>query len=330
MMCINDKKRSVFEMGRNGSMVRKCVAVSFYALCLLTLGAQNVPHIDRCAIATVSHAVSYQEYEGAYVPAEVSTETQIRDIGRMIGTDILNLSKTGEASCKGNICYYADAPSGKYSARRCFSAKGGCDFFFINEQAKVDKIRNVERILSGYIQTAFCLGQSESDVISHEICLWNTEQYGASRFSKKYCKQAAGIEKMGLSANYKDWCGHTCIVIPHEHKTGAACKSALVPGWLICSLLLKWWFWVTVAGIVLAICFTVCFCNGIVSLRKKSLLKKAFKTIQDVSPDINSPGEETITKREKQNGAEITTKTTIKRNQYTDIMKAYLNAVSEL
>ncbi len=92
------------------------------------------------------------------------------------------------------------------------------DILILGEEALVDHIDNIRRIISGYLQSAYNYSPEVSNTIAVFATVYNAVYRGElDVFIEKY-KQVVldniSADKVGLSLNYEDWPGNTQIVIP--------------------------------------------------------------------------------------------------------------------
>ena len=195
-------------------MVRK---VSVIALSLISMGALFAVQIDTALLDTAKR-VNYIEDTSPVPKNEFNTAKQIRDMGRRLGGSI----KRQEAKHKNEAPYASGAPSKKYRALRVPSSENlpGADIIYIAPNAKVGTIKALAFIVSGYIEEAYGLPQSQADTLAQKTCWWNTNHYDDRNYFTKHFNarilEAFSDETavIGLADSYKNWAGHARIVIP--------------------------------------------------------------------------------------------------------------------
>jgi len=99
--------------------------------------------------------------------------------------------------------------------RNLFSA----DIFGIDKLSRVDHIKNVRRILSGYIQVAFKKQPKESFLIASFVTYYNSAVRNDPSILQKYSvlvRNSIDPAKAGIGLNYKNWPGNTEMLIPLE------------------------------------------------------------------------------------------------------------------
>lgn len=92
------------------------------------------------------------------------------------------------------------------------------DIIFIGNDATVDHIDNLRRIISGYLTAAYNYSQEDADTLAVFITVYNAVYRGNfESFKNKYKNVVTSNlseTKCGLSVNYRDWPGNSEIVIP--------------------------------------------------------------------------------------------------------------------
>ena len=151
--------------------------------------------------------IEFQNYEGPH--EKVETVEEIRSIGESLSSRL-----TEERREAG---YFR-----KYRIRsippREDSELYGADIFSIGEDAAVDHIDNIRRILSGYIQRKFGYGRDESETIAVFLTYYNA----VHRRDMEYIEQTyhSGVveaidpAQAGIATRYSEWPGNTQMLIP--------------------------------------------------------------------------------------------------------------------
>ena len=92
------------------------------------------------------------------------------------------------------------------------------DILVIEESGRVDHIRNVRRILSGYLQEFYDYGPSDAMVLAEFITYYNAiyradMEYIGGKYTQLVVDSLVP-EKAGIARSYRDWPGKTMILIP--------------------------------------------------------------------------------------------------------------------
>ncbi len=151
--------------------------------------------------------IEFTNYEG---PVSVSESVEmIESIGRYLGDPPPDIGEFREYFARYRIVRAVDPDT-----RTGLDA----DIFFILEQARVDHIRNVRLILSGYLRQAYDYNQQQSALIAELATIYNALYRGdLANFAERYKEivvENLTAEQVGLSTHYNDWPGGTELVIP--------------------------------------------------------------------------------------------------------------------
>lgn len=196
----------------------KGYALLLTALLATYVFAQEMVSVSNDVLETKETA-PYVEHSGDYETGTmISSRSEIRDIGRDLGI-VLTQKDTGAGTV------IAGNPANKYRFARIYGTdKPGADVLYLSPEIGVDTIKCLRMIVSGYVQEAFSLPQTESDAVAEAICAWNTNHYNDTQyFSSRYNEAVIEIfsdrtESMGLSPDYTQW-PNSRIVIPHQDKS---------------------------------------------------------------------------------------------------------------
>ncbi len=161
-------------------------------------------------------AIVFENYGGPH--AVIESADAISGIGRELGEKLReNLDESTVIN-----------PDGKYTLVHAVdfsdSALLNADILVFKENAGVDHIDNVRRILSGFLQEAYSYNKEDADVISLFITVYNAVYRNQLPFfQEKYKENVISNlheQKAGLSTNWQDWAGKTEIVIPLNDVNG--------------------------------------------------------------------------------------------------------------
>ncbi|MBR4464461.1 MAG: hypothetical protein IKS40_07575 [Treponema sp.] len=146
----------------------------------------------------------------SYVPRRnYNTGKQIRDMGRRLGAEVRYQAEEN----KTDYPFSSGYPDYKYKASRVYSSgsKSGADVVYIGRRARVGTFKNLNRVISGYIERAYGISMADADQIALKVCYWNTNHYNdASYFKKNFDPRVSEVfrnrtKSIGLSRSYKDW-----------------------------------------------------------------------------------------------------------------------------
>ncbi len=92
------------------------------------------------------------------------------------------------------------------------------DVFILEKNARVDHIKNVRRILSGYLVNRYKYSQSDANAIAVFITYYNAVYRGdMNTIKERYSPVVVSVldaKKAGIALNYREWPGATQMLIP--------------------------------------------------------------------------------------------------------------------
>jgi hypothetical protein len=110
----------------------------------------------------------------------------------------------------------------------------GADVLYLDDSTDIGHINTVQRIISGYIQEAYQYKEEDAFFLARYILYYNAINRGKMDYvKKKYSRELANIIKpkdLGISKSYKDWPGHTQILLPLEGNPLKKSKADLTLG----------------------------------------------------------------------------------------------------
>lgn len=175
---------------------------------LTTIGALEVDEDEIRSIG--NEVVTFENYMGPH--AYIETVDAIRSIGSGLGSQVAsNLNAQAEygRGAKYSVIHAID-PSEK--------SKYDADILFINENAQVDHIRNLRRIIQGYLMVAYGYNLNDAATVSTFVTVYNAVyRKNLDVFKQRYKNvvvQNLTADKCGLSTKWDEWPGNSQIVIP--------------------------------------------------------------------------------------------------------------------
>jgi len=142
----------------------------------------------------------------------IDSVSAIKSIGSNLGDQIAK-NPTSASSTAKNSKYYVI-----HAVDETETGKLDADILFIGEDATVDHINNLRRIISAYLSSAYGYSEKDADTLSVFITVYNAVYRGKlDTFNSKYKNVVVKnltSDYCGLSVNYKDWPGKSEIVIP--------------------------------------------------------------------------------------------------------------------
>ena len=192
--------------------MRKSVFVSLALLAAagITLTAAsnqvNEPEIRSVGAEDV---VQFENYTGPH--RVIETASDITSIGTSMGKQV-----AGDLSASRVI------GAGKYSVIHAVDpneqGKLDADILLINSTATVDHVRNLRRIIAGYLSAAYGYSERDASTLATFITVYNAVYRGKlDIYQSKYKDVVTShltAEKCGLSTRWSDWPGNSQIVIP--------------------------------------------------------------------------------------------------------------------
>lgn len=162
------------------------------------------------ATNTETEAIQFENYVGPH--SVIESASSITEIGASLGRRVAE-------NPDENAVY---DPSGKYTLIHAVNAddsgKLDADIFVLNETAGVDHIRNLRRILTGFLESAYNYSHEDAETIALFVTVYNAVYRGEmATFTEKYKDSVVNLldlEKIGLSTHWKEWAGKTQLVIP--------------------------------------------------------------------------------------------------------------------
>lgn len=156
----------------------------------------------------INKEIIFENYTGSYEYRE--STFSIQGIGRRLANGLKN-------SGTNRFQYFS-----KYSIIHCVDesedGKLNADILSIDEDAKVEHIRNVRLILSSYLSSQYGYTRRDADTLAYFITIYNAVyrqdvEYFNSKFHKIVIDHITK-ENAGLSLKYYEWPGKSKILIP--------------------------------------------------------------------------------------------------------------------
>lgn len=154
-----------------------------------------------------ANSIVFTNYTGPH--KIINTIEEIKNIGRFVAKNL-------EGKTEGATL------DGKYKVIRCQddSVKNSldADILILSENAGVDHITNLRRIISAFLVSSWNYSEKDADILATYITVYNAVYRGDLEYFKTKYKEVVTknlvSNKVGLSTNYIDWPGNTQIVIP--------------------------------------------------------------------------------------------------------------------
>jgi hypothetical protein len=185
-------------------MKRTAALLTLLFLCVYA-GAQNVAEEEITGVDRGS--VEFLNYEGPH--EVVQTADEIRGIGTVLA--LPDAQPGAESSYFGKyriLHVIGEGEPGKFHA----------DIVIITEEATVDHIDNVRRLLAGYLESTYGYAAEKADTLAEFITYYNAVHRGDMEYIREAYKSAVverlDPEKAGIATVYRDWPGKTQMLIP--------------------------------------------------------------------------------------------------------------------
>lgn len=151
-------------------------------------------------------SVQFLNYEGPH--RIIDSRQTIQGIGSELARQMVGSNATAD---------YA----GKYRVQRVHRRDNtglGADLFFLESSAGVDHIRNLNWIVSAYLQGTFGYSADDADLLASFITRYNAWYRGNLDYVRAtYIPEVAGFvtsDNVGLSVRWDEWAGKSVILIP--------------------------------------------------------------------------------------------------------------------
>lgn len=182
-------------------------------LSLFICASQNIfaQTVDEEEIRSVSiDSIRFINYTGPY--ERIDSLASILAIGSGMG-DVISKSTTEPSHAGSRNRYYVVHAVGPEDGK-----KRDADIIFIGADATVDNIANVRRIISSYLRSAYGYSQTDADTLAVFATVYNAVyRNNMDVFQERYKNvvvQNLTKENCGIALSYREWPGHTEIVIP--------------------------------------------------------------------------------------------------------------------
>jgi len=142
----------------------------------------------------------------------IESAAAIRGIGESLGVKVAEDVTNSYSSSSAEKYYVIHAIDENEKT------KLDADIIILNKNAGVDHIKNLRRIIAGYLHSAYGYSDDDADTLAVFITVYNAVYRGKiDYFGEKYkaiVSNNLDAKKCGLSINYEEWAGSTQIVIP--------------------------------------------------------------------------------------------------------------------
>lgn len=188
-----------------GTLLLMALTVSLFAL-----------NVDEGEISTVEgRTIEFINYVGPH--DRIDSAEEIREIGRAMGRAI-----AAGAPRAGTVGRYLVIHAVDPALRQGLDA----DILVIGEGALVDHVRNLRRIIAGFLETAYGYSPGDADTLALFVTIYNAVYRGNLTFFGTRYKPVVTRElstfNAGMSVRWNEWAGRSRIVIPLTARAGMA------------------------------------------------------------------------------------------------------------
>ncbi|MFI3257440.1 MAG: P83/100 family protein [Spirochaetales bacterium] len=183
-----------------------------YAICILIMFPLVSLEVDRVELESAgsNDSIVFVNYEGPH--DVINSIEEIKSIGSELGV-IIEPDATVAQNIGETDRYYVI-----HAVDPNTSSGLDADILVLGENALVDHIDNVRRIIAGYLESAYGYTPENASTIAVFTTVYNAVYRGQQDvFNAKYKSVVTEnliAEKIGLSVDYRDWPGNTQIIIP--------------------------------------------------------------------------------------------------------------------
>ena len=187
--------------------MKKLLSVFIMSL-LITAGLTALEVNEPELKVTGNETIEFINYTGPH--KVIDSLEAIKAIGSNLGKAIVpeKASSTGNKNKYYVVHAVDESEKGKLEA----------DILFIGPDATVDHIKNLRRIISAYLSSAYGYNEKDADTLAVFVTVYNAVYRGKyDVFQSKYksvVMKNLSEANCGLSTTYKEWPGKSEIVIP--------------------------------------------------------------------------------------------------------------------
>lgn len=188
----------------------KKLTTSLIIFGILTLSAFAAGVNQSELETTGSTQIQFENYTGPH--SVIETVEAIRGIGTNLGKQVAvkpDESGVFDKNAKYSVIHIVD-PADK--------TKLDADILVINENATVDHITNLRRIIAAYLSAAYGYSERDASTLATFVTVYNAVyRQNLNAFSQKYKDKVVSEltqDKCGLSTKWNEWPGKSQIVIP--------------------------------------------------------------------------------------------------------------------
>ncbi len=188
-------------------------------LAAVNLAAETV-FLEELQTAADSAGIVFQNYSGPH--NKIDTADEIRGIGGYLGRNVEREMESFNFFDKYRVIHAVD-----YSDKNGLDA----DIFILEKTAAVDHIKNLRRIIAGYLEAAYGYETDQADLLAEFITIYNAVHRGDIEYFTIHYKDIVNRnldpKKCGIALSYVEWPGNTMMLIPLTPQAGTNVISDL-------------------------------------------------------------------------------------------------------
>ncbi len=201
------------------------------------LAAQDALGVASGELRSASAAgLVFVNYEGPQ--AKIESAAEIVAIGTGLGQALPKVTAASAAAAAGKATVHRSGELSRYAVLRIIdpSTKDGldADILILGADAQVDHVKNLRRIISGYLQAAWGYGAADAATIAVYVTVYNAVHRGDMAYIATRYKPLVQAEltaaNAGLSLRYDEWPGKSRILIPLSRGAKAGALGAVDTG----------------------------------------------------------------------------------------------------
>ncbi len=198
----------------------KRFALVALAVCLALMPAAALD-VDKAEVSsTQGMTIEFINYEGPHDIIE--TADAIRGIGRALGASVASGAARAGDLARYQVIHAVDpsVPTGL-----------DADIFILGAESKVDHIKNLRRIIAGYLEAAYGYSAKDADTLAVFITIYNAVYRGKLDYYQGKYKPVVlrelSLANAGLALRWDEWAGKSRIVIPLTGRAGTGVVGSI-------------------------------------------------------------------------------------------------------
>ena len=181
------------------------------SIAVLQLSAETV-YVDELQ-KVPEDSIIFKNYSGPHT--KIDTIEEIRGIGRYLGRNIGQKAEEFSYFGKYTVIHAVDP-----------SVTDGldADIFILGKNAAVDHIKNLRRMIAGFLEAAYGYDIEQADLLAEFVTVYNAVHRADLNYFTSIYKKAVTRhleeDKAGIALSYLEWPGKSMLVIPLTPQAG--------------------------------------------------------------------------------------------------------------